>query len=54
MQKYLCSNYFDDYGEMLKFLRQLKQENIMQVITFQKGIIFKKYSYTVLYYRTIS
>lgn len=52
--KYLCSSYFDNYGEMLKFLRQLKQEDVLQVITFQKGLIFKKYSYTVLFYRILN
>ena len=49
---FLCSSCYNDYSEMLKFLRTLEKENILAIIPHQTGVIFKLYYYTVLFYRT--
>jgi hypothetical protein len=48
---YLCSKPIENYSALLDFLRGFDRNDILCVMPFQKGIIFKRYTYIVLYYR---
>lgn len=49
--EYLCSSHFNDYSELLKFARTLERKDILSIIPLQEGVIFKRYSYCILFYR---
>ncbi len=48
---YLCSKPIENHSALLDFLRGFDRNDILCVLPFQKGIIFKRYTYIVLYYR---